>query len=100
MDDVNLTDLVQACHQAGFSNAHRGLGAEKLLSILEGRTAQPEQRPNSKLTEHRKRMEVILRRYGSQVRDQLGCDGDCAHCSDVRSAECAAQNSTKKETTV
>lgn len=94
-NDINLTDLVQACHQAGFPNSHRGLGAEKLWAILEGTAQEPSKQPNSLLSQHRREMEVVIGRYGNFVKDQLGCEGICANCSDIKSAECAAHNKGK-----
>jgi hypothetical protein len=88
----NLTDLAQACHLAGFPTAHRGLPADYLMAILEGEANPPADHPVSRLTRHRWGMLAIAKSHKEHIRQQIGCNADCANCPDVIVAECAVDN--------
>jgi len=92
MMEYNETDLVQACHEAGFTTTHRGLGAETLYAILEGTTQPPDQRPECRMEVHRTGMADYVSMFALQIRSQLGCDVDCANCKDPILGECTVFN--------
>lgn len=91
-DEFNETDLQQACHEAGFATAHRGLGTETLYQILEGRRGAPEKAPDCLLERHRRGMHKLTTRFAAHIRNQIGCNADCLNCPDAQCAECAEAN--------
>jgi len=92
---LSASDLVAACHKAGFTSTHRGLGRNRLWKILTGEETPPPPRVDSLLQKHREGMEKIIARYGDRILNQLGCSGVCSECPDAQSAECAAHNADK-----
>lgn len=91
-EDINETELVQACEDLGFSNAHRGLGTTGLIDILMGNCAPPRTPPPCMLEQHRETMQRLAVQFHRHIQQQLGCSAKCSACPDIVVAECATFN--------
>ena len=87
---LNLTELVALARSAGFLQAHRGIGRDGLVGLLEGRAAENEFSADP-IDENREAM-LMLQEEWADVFDQLPCAADhyaCWDCPAGRAVHCA-----------
>ncbi len=80
-DELNETELVELCKQRCILVAHRGLGREALIDLLEGRL--PEDICDSDpIDEDRDFMQFMQRKYPDTIFGQLQCKDENYYCPD------------------
>jgi len=80
-DELNDTELVELCRQQLIFNAHRGLGRETLLGLLDG-TISEEECPPDPIDEDRDFMQYMQSHHGSSILGQLRCGDEGYFCPD------------------
>lgn len=99
LDEMNLTELVTIARELE-PEAHRGLGREALVLIIEGEAAPLPQRHINK-----KRLQITqyLDTNWEQVSSLVSCPAKsrdpwaCFGCTDVQAAACITDNQDKFE---
>lgn len=78
-DELNETELVELCHRQGTLVAHRGLGRERLIGLLEG-TVQEDDCVPDPVDEDRDLMLFMQRTYPDTILGQLRCGDESYYC--------------------
>lgn len=91
LEDARTGELLEICRHVGLS-AHRGMGREALVEVLEGE-GDPER---SQVDVVRDKLGVFVRMYWERIEQQIesmeGCTGDCYGCSDAKTVACFLEN--------
>lgn len=96
-DDLNLTELTLVAQDID-PEAHRGLGREALVSIIENADDASMSLPTRKVNKTRLRIMEHVINYWSQVSALVTCPAStkdpraCFQCTDVQVVECAVLN--------
>jgi hypothetical protein len=98
-DDFNLTELVAIAREVE-PEAHRGLGREALIAVIEGK-APP--LPQRSINKRRLQITQYVDTYWEQVSSLVSCPAKsrdpwaCFGCSDIQAAACIIENKEKIE---
>jgi hypothetical protein len=91
-DDLNLTELEVLARQHGSLAAHRGLGRELLIDLIEGRF-DPGELPPDPADDEREAM-MHMKDEWPEVYNQLKCSDEhyaCWDCPAARAVACAIE---------
>lgn len=92
LDNVNLTELVALCRKGPSLLAHRGLGREVLIKLI-NEEIDPDSLPIDPVDDERELMCFLQVEYPAIIKNQLKCSDQgyfCPDCPPGRVISCAS----------